>query len=402
VSMSSRQSLADVAEYVTVGFVGPSSQHFCEDGVPFLRTGNVRRQDIILSNLKHVTPAFHARQRKSALKPEDVVVSRVISDEICAAVVPPELDGANCGNIIVIRPGKRLDARYLVHLISHPASQQELLGRQVGSAQAVVNTGVLKNWKIPLLPIEEQRRIAEILDRAEALRARRRAALAQLDTLTQSIFLDLFGSHRQTPVTIGEKLAPHPKGWRWELLTDVARLATGHTPDRERSDYWNGDIPWITLTEIRHFDGAAALHTAENITNAGIDHSSAVKLPAGTVCFSRTASVGFVTVMGREMATSQDFVNWVCGPRLDSMYLMHALLRSRARLRALSTGSTHKTIYFPTVEQFRVLLPPISLQREFAKRLGGLEKLKSSHLLSLVEFDELFASLQSLAFRGEL
>jgi type I restriction enzyme S subunit len=216
------------------------------------------------------------------------------------------------------------------------------------------------------------------------------------------MFLDLFGSHKQTPVTIGDKLEGHPLGWRWELLTDVARLATGHTPNRKRADYWNGDTPWITLTEIRRLDGTVAEHTTENITKAGIDNSSAVKLPAGTVCFSRTASVGFVTVMGREMATSQDFVNWVCGPQLDFTYLMHAFLRSRARLRSLSTGSTHKTIYFPTVEQFRALIPPLSLQHEFARRIAAVEKLRTSHRAALAKLDALFATLQNRAFRGEL
>jgi hypothetical protein len=259
------------------------------------------------------------------------------------------------------------------------------------------------NLRIPQPPsLPEQQRIAEMLDRAEALRARRRAALAQLETLTQALFFDLFGIEAQTPVTVGDKLQRHRLGWRWELLTDVARLATGHTPDRKRPDYWNGDIPWITLTEIRRLDGTTAAATSEMVSQAGIDHSAAVRLPAGTVCFSRTASIGFVTVMGREMATSQDFVNWVCGPSLEPLYLMHALLRSRERLRALSTGSTHKTIYFPTVEQFRVLVPPIDLQRSFARRLGSVEKLRSAFRASLAELEALFASLQHRAFRGEL
>jgi type I restriction enzyme S subunit len=261
----------------------------------------------------------------------------------------------------LIPDSSRLHPPYLVEFLRTKEPHFERQAR--GATIKGIARDVVADLEISLPPLAEQRRIAEVLDRAEALRAKRRAVLAQLDTLTKSIFIDLFGSHKQTPVTIGDRLEGHPRGWRWELLNDVARLATGHTPDRQRTDFWNGDTPWITLTEIRQLDGTVAEHTAENITKAGIDNSSAVKLPAGTVCFSRTASVGFVTVMGREMATSQDFVNWVCGPRLDSTYLMHAFLQSRARLRSLSTGSTHKTIHFPTLEQFRTLIPPLPLQR---------------------------------------
>jgi type I restriction enzyme S subunit len=250
--------------------------------------------------------------------------------------------------------------------------------------------------------LSEQRRIASILDRADALRAKRRAAIAHLDELTQAIFIDMFGCHRQSPVTIGDRLEPTNEGWNWELLTEVGRLATGHTPDRKRSEYWNGNIPWITLTDIRRLDGTIAQETGECVTAAGIDNSSAVKLPVGTVCFSRTASVGFVTVMGKEMATSQDFVNWVCGPRVDPVYLMHAFLLSRDRLRALSTGSTHKTIYFPTVERFRALIPPMDLQKKFRNSVEKITSLKAMHHAALVHYDNLFSSLQDRAFRGEL
>jgi type I restriction enzyme, S subunit len=140
-------------------------------------------------------------------------------------------------------------------------------------------------------------------------------------------------------VDVSSQRSGVPPGLAWELLTDVARLATGHTPDRERAEYWNGDIPWVSLTDIRDLDTTVSSRTMQKVTALGIDNSSSVLLPAGTVCFSRTASVGFVTVMGGEMATSQDFVNWICGPRLNPTYLMWALIDSRPRLRALSSGS---------------------------------------------------------------
>jgi type I restriction enzyme S subunit len=102
------------------------------------------------------------------------------------------------------------------------------------------------------------------------------------------------------------------------------------------------------------------------------------------------------------MATSQDFMNWVCGPALDPTYLMWALITSRQRLLALSSGSTHQTIYMRVVEQFRVLLPSIKSQRKFARRVAEINKLKKSLHASLAELDRLFDSLQHRAFRGEL
>jgi type I restriction enzyme S subunit len=268
--------------------------------------------------------------------------------------------------------------------------------------QAAITRSRLLSMEIPLPSLGEQRRIARVLDAADALRAKRRAGMSRLEELQAATFMAEFGGHHQPPITVGERLERHQRGWSWELLTDVARLATGHTPDRSRAEYWGGGIPWITLTDIRELDGKIALQTSETVSDEGIRRSSAVRLPAGTICLSRTASVGFVTLAGRELATSQDFVNWVCGPKLDQTYLMHAFRRSRERLRALSNGSTHKTIYFPTVERLRVLVPPLGLQRDFARLVRTLTRAEARAQADLKNLDALFVSLQARAFNGGL
>jgi type I restriction enzyme S subunit len=335
----------------------------------------------------------------------DVLVSTVRPNLNSVARVPDELDGATASTgFCVLRPrSKKVDGSYLFHWVRSPRFVHDMVRNATGASYPAVTDGIVRNSKLPMPPLPEQRRIAEILDKADALRAKRRAALAQLDTLTQSIFGDMFTKGLDGPaVDVTESRVGVPASWSWDLLTDVARLATGHTPDRERPDYWNGHVPWISLTDIRGLDGTVAIRTNQNVTSLGIDNSSSVLLPEGTVCFSRTASVGFVTVMGAAMATSQDFVNWVCGPRLDPMYLMWALLGARRRLQALSSGSTHKTIYVRVVEQFRGLIPPIALQREFARRVSLIDGLRMHSRTALSELDALFTSVQSRAFRGEL
>jgi len=109
--------------------------------------------------------------------------------------------------------------------------------------------------------------------------------------ITPGLFQEMFGQHIVSPPvvtsTIGLKAPPN---WRWSQLTEVARLATGHTPSRRRPEWWGGNIPWISLTDIRELDGAIATTTSECVNEEGIENSSSVKLPKGTVCFSRTAS----------------------------------------------------------------------------------------------------------------
>lgn len=175
-------------------------------------------------------------------------------------------------------------------------------------------------------------------------------------------------------IAVGMSGEEPPAGLRWRLLTDLARLETGHTPSRRRPDYWDGDVPWIGIRDATGNHGRTLLDTDQHVTQAGIDNSSARLLPTNTVCLSRTASVGYVVVMGRPMATSQDFVNWVCDPeKLDYRFLKYALLAERDSYSRFSHGTTHQTIYFPEVKAFHLLAPELEEQSAIADVLSALD-----------------------------
>lgn len=332
----------------------------------------------------------------------DVLVSTVRPNLNAVAVVPSTLNGATASTgFTVLRPSPRVDARYLLQWVRSPGFVSDMVRKSTGASYPAVSDRIVKDSLIPTPDLAEQRRIAGILDRADAIRAKRRTVLANLGMLTVSTFLDSFGTDGWRSVTSAPRTRSE-RGWDWVPLTDVARMATGHTPDRSRPDFWDGDIPWISLPEIRDLDGTRALDTEVHVSPAGVANSSAVVLPEGTVCFSRTASIGFVTEMGRPMATSQDFHNWVPGPALNSRYLMDALRNSRTHLLGSSDGSIHKTIYQRVAERFRVLLPPIDIQRSYATKVRAVDDRRDAIRRALAHDDELFTSLQARAFRGEL
>lgn len=192
-------------------------------------------------------------------------------------------------------------------------------------------------------------------------------------------------------LSVGQPSTEPPDGFSWRLLTDLTRLETGHTPSRRHPEYWDGPIPWIQTRDATVNHGRTINETDHWITELGITNSSARLLPPRTVCLSRTASVGFVVIMGRAMATSQDFVNWVCGPNLDFRYLKYILMAERAALLRYAHGTTHQTIYFPEVRALHVLVPPIAHQRAIADILGALdEKIEAN--LRIVEMSRQLAA----------
>lgn len=273
---------------------------------------------------------------------------------------------------------------------------------------ATINQKALSGFPLLFPPFPEQRRIAALLNKqmvaVDRARAAAEARLEAARALPAAYLREAFCGI--TPLAARKERDQAPPGWKWHRLKDLARLESGHTPSRRRPEWWGGDIPWIALPDIRALDGKIAEQTSEYTNEEGIANSAARVLPAGTVVLSRTASVGFVTMMGRPMATSQDFVNWVCGPELEPHFLAYLLRAARSYIRALGEGAVHKTVYFPTVEAFEVCIPQPPEQKRIVASLDhtllAVEQGFSTLQTQLASIESLPAALLRQAFSGEL
>lgn len=275
----------------------------------------------------------------------------------------------------VVRPlTDKLDARYALHFLRRQHVRKAGERRMTGSAgQRRVPEHFLSGLEIPLPPLAEQRRIAEVLDRAEALRAKRRAALAQLDSLTQSLFLDLFGD----PIS-------NPRNWPQENLETFFHFRTGKLDSN--AAVASGQYPFFTCSrEDFRIDKFAfdceALLLAGN--NASADYS--VKHYKGKFnAYQRT----YVITL-RDENNSYDYAQFVLEHRL-------------VELKRISKGTNTKYLTMELLNRIRVPVPPAELQREFARHVTAVEALKTAQRASLSELDALFACLQHRAFNGDL
>jgi type I restriction enzyme S subunit len=243
---------------------------------------------------------------------------------------------------------------------------------------------------------EEQKAIATCVDRETT----------RIDALItkKTRFIELLKEKRQALIThaVTKGLDPNvkmrdsgidwigevPEQWNVVQVRHVATLGSGHTPSRSRPDWWEDCyIPWFTLADIwqvRREGRRFVTETEEKVSDLGIANSSAVVHPAGSVMLSRTASVGFPAIMGCDMATSQDFAVWRCGSRVVNEYLYLVLLGMKQELSRLMIGSTHKTIYMPDIEAFRMPLPSEEQQKLIVQYVGD----------ELQRFDTLVAKTQ--------
>lgn len=200
-----------------------------------------------------------------------------------------------------------------------------------------------------------------------------------------------------------------PSHWSVGNIRRFAAMKTGHTPSRQVPEYWvDCEIPWFTLADVWQLRSGITrvMGTAQMISEIGLANSAAELLPPGTVMVSRTASVGFFGIMGRPMATSQDYWNWVCGPLLDPEYLLYSFRAMRPALLSLMAGSTHKTIYEADAAGLRVLVPPLAEQRVIVEYLDnatiGIKRMRTKAQASIDLLRERRAALITAAVTGRL
>jgi len=345
---------------------------------------------------------------KWCTEPTKIANAGDILISVRAPVGPTNLADQKCcigRGLAAIRPNPNFVDRDFVWFYLQ-FSQKELEKKGQGSTFDAINGDDLNSIELPNIDLTNQRQIAARLKaqlaEVETARQAAQVQLREADALRAGIYREAFRSI--VPVAVPPHFEDAPDGWRWYKLTDIAQLESGHTPSRHRPDWWGGDVSWISLTEIRALDGQWVESTQLRTNHEGIANSSARILPRGTVCYSRTASVGFVCIMAAPMSTSQDFANWVCGDELEPEFLMHALIRSRKELREIATGATHKTIYMPQLGSFHLCAPAIDDQRRIVmvlkKQLAEADALRTALEQQLSDLDALPQRILAQAFEN--
>ena len=316
--------------------------------------------------------------------------------------IPHEM-GFGTTEFHVFRPTDRITGTYLFHLLRVPGVRKAGALKMRGAAgQRRVPADFLALLPIPVPPLAEQKRIAEILDAADALRAKRREALAQLDTLLQSTFLDMFGD----PVT-------NPMGWRVGRLEEYfskTRAGTCCGPfgsALKKREYVEDGIPVWGIDNVKpnHFLQEQSLF----ITPEKFAQLRRYSVESGDILISRAGTVGRMCVAVPTVEASiigSNLIRLTLDPdAMVPVYFASLYTFCGERLPGLRASGDDKAYSFLNTTRLKSLvvpLPPLSIQLRFASIVESIDEQRACQRSHLGELDTLFASLQSRAFRGEL
>jgi type I restriction enzyme S subunit len=372
-------------------------------------------QEFLGETTECISPTGVAHSAARLLPAGTVVLSRTASVGFAGIMPRPMATTQDFANWV---PGARVLSEYLLYALR--AMRDEFSRVMTGSTHQTIYMPDIRRLAIPVPPRSDQERIV----------AQLRARLPKVDRLIakQEQLRVLLAEKRQVLITqaVTKGLDPNvpmkdsgvewigaiPAHWRVARIRQVARLESGHTPSRQHPEWWIPEectIPWVSLADVWKLrDGVTEYldATAEKISEVGMANSSARLLPARTVILSRTASVGFSAIIQVPMATTQDFVNWICGPTLLPEYLLYLLRAMAPEFARLTQGSVHRTIYMPDVARFMATLPPLDEQqrivahvRSALRRLDGLAQRAQSMVDKLREYRQ---ALITAAVTGKL
>lgn len=363
-----------------IGWKALTAAEYQDEGYAFLATPNIKNTEIDFENVNFISEFRYRESPELQLTKGDVLLTK---DGFTLGTVNlvrelPRPTTVN-GSIAVLRPFA-INPGFLRYVIAGSVTQGHIQSVKDGMDVLHLFQRDIKKLPVPFPPIEEQQRIANFLDaeiaRMDRLVAAQRRLLATLSERRAAGVGDaISGAHHTERRSAGLAWVDTlPAHWQEVRLGLIAAMGSGHTPSRSHPEWWTDcQIPWITtgeVSQVRDDRREEIYETREKISELGLANSSATLHPAGTVVLCRTASAGYSAVMGADMATSQDFVTWTCGPRLDPYYLLWCLRAMRQDLLGrLAMGSTHKTIYVPDLQMLRIPFPDIAEQRMIVEQI---------------------------------
>ncbi|HMV65807.1 MAG TPA: restriction endonuclease subunit S [Myxococcota bacterium] len=431
------------------------SEHYTDHGVRVVRLGNLGVGEFKDADKSFVSEAHAAELERHRLFDGDLLIAALAEPVGRCCQVPrsilPAIVKADC---IRFRPRPEVNRRFVMHWLNSPEAKKNAERHSHGVGRLRINMGAIRELPVPLPTRPVQDRTVEAIEthfsrldaavtsltRAKANLKRARASVLKAAVEGRLVPTEAALAHaegrdyepasalvaridraprpnryktRSTNVipghaalSVGDTGATLPDGWTRAPMVEVARMESGHTPSRNHPEWWDGDVPWVGIADAREHHGGVIHDTEQHTNGDGLANSAARLLPAGTVCVSRTASVGYVIVLGRPMATSQDFVDWVCTDALDPDWVRVVFLADREALLRFGKGSVHKTIYFPELLSLHIAIPPLAEQRrivaEVDRRLSVLDALDASVDANLARCARLRQSVLKLAFEGRL
>ena len=364
--------------------------------INYIDIASVNRETKEVENVMEVFAHEAPSRARQLVMDGDVLVSTVRPNLNAVAHLKTEFSGATASTgFTVLRPNsKKVCDRYLYYWVRSPYFVQDMIRRSTGASYPAVSDSIVKAYNIPLPPLEEQKRIAAILDKADAIRRKRQEAIRLTEELLRSTFLDMFGD----PVI-------NPKGWKIEKLKNITTKITDGV--HQKPKYTNNGIPFISVKDIT--TGTLKFEDCKFISEE--DHKKYFKRcnpEFGDILYTKVGAT-----YGRPALVNiyDEFSLYVSVCLIKPIkeivrphFLKEAMATPAIKRQADRSikGIGVPDLHLNMIKEFLLPVPNLKIQDEYLEKAKKIHRLQSVTELHSIEAENLFNSLLQKAFRGEL
>jgi type I restriction enzyme S subunit len=242
--------------------------------------------------------------------------------------------------------------------------------------------------KIPLPPLDQQKKIAAILDAADAYRQKTKALITKYEELTQSLFMDMFGDPVRNPM-------------EWEKVPTI-KYCDCIVPGRDKPKSFTGNLSWITTGDLIHLGFVIKSRLNIGLSQDEISEVRAKVIPKNSVIMTCVGDLGVISINTNDIVMNQQLHAFICHDELNNVFLMHNLSYQTPYMNKMASSTTVPYMNKTVANNTPTIVPPIELQNQFADSVKAIESQKAQAQASLVQAEDLFNSLLQRAFKGEL
>lgn len=361
----------------------PSGKDFVESGIPFINAGHLENRDIIFDDMNYITSEKYSKLGSGKITAGDVLYC--LRGSLGKHALVTINKGAIASSLLILRPKDRLNNRYLLYCLDSSSIKKQQDTANNGSSQPNLSAASVKNYAIPLPSLEEQKRIAAMLDKARSLIDLRKKQIAEMDALVKAKFIEMFGD----PLI-------NLKRWDTKQLKELGEWASGSTPSRGESNYFTGNINWFTAGEL---NSLYLTDSIEKITDEAVENSSTKIFKKGSMFIGMYDTAAFkMGVLQHDAAANQACANICPNNIVNILWLYFILTIMKPHFLENRRGIRQKNLNLGMIKNFEIPLPPFDLQNEFARFVQQTDKSKLAKQKSLEQMETLYNALMQQSF----
>ncbi|MBS4639973.1 restriction endonuclease subunit S [Aeromonas media] len=361
-----KSPLGELFKKIVVGYVGNVNDHYCDAsrGVPFYRTLNIRDGYFRHDEIRHVTKEFNDKNKKSQIENDDIVIARVGANLGMVCKVSGLNGMANMANAIIIKnkSAKNASSDFYTYFLLSPYGKSQIYAGAAGGAQGVFNTKLTQEISVPVPPLPEQKKIAQILSTWDKAITTTEQLLANSQQQKKALMQQLLTGKKRLLDSNGMRFSGE---WKSYHLSHVAVIVMGSSPKSEAYNENGIGLPLLQgNADIKNRISAPRVFTSEITKECEIgDILISVRAPVGTVAISEHKAC-----IGRGIAALH------ARPNFDQSFIYQFLLWFEPKWGSLSQGSTFESINSDDIKNLKIKVPNFGEQQKIAAVLSTADQ----------------------------